>query len=258
MAQAIGLALDIFCWQALVAGIVSLTIAWSASRFLPTIARERFSLPAAAAIGLFAGYVLLPRDSAPLLPSQSRDFLPYLALIAAVASAFAAGRQPFIRWTIFLITIALAASLLTPAWPIIGLTRPASIVLLIIYFLLLSLLLESVPPRLTGRTYVALFSLSAAALAVVVGAYLSIKFAQLAAIAAASLAGCFVAACIAPQQPTRSLISVFVVVVGGLAYVSSVEPDPPLAGFLVIPLIALSIWASLITLAFPFPSGQKG
>jgi len=182
--------------------------------------------------------------------------------MAAVASASAAGRRPFIRWTIFLITIALAASLLTPTWAIFGLTRPASIVVLIVYLLLLSLTLETVPPRLTGRTYVALCFLSAAVLAIVVGAYLSIKFAQLAAIAAASLAGCFAAACLAPQsvsqQSIRGLTSVFVVLVGGLAYVSTVEPDPPLAGFLVIPLIPLSIWLASVVRAVPFAPGKNG
>jgi hypothetical protein len=262
VAQAISLALDIFCWQALIAGIVSLAIAWSASRYLPTSVRDGFAFPAAAALGFFAGYALLPRDSAPLLPSQSRDFLPYLALIAAVASASAAGRRPFIRWTIFLITIALAASLLTPTWAIFGLTRPASIVVLIVYLLLLSLTLETVPPRLTGRIYVALLSISTAALAVVVGAYLSIKFAQLAAIAAASLAGCFAAACLAsqfaPQQSSRGIIPLFVVLVGGLAYVSSIEPDPPLLGFLVVPLIPLSIWLASVVRAVPFAPGKNG
>jgi hypothetical protein len=83
--------LTIFGLPALAATVTALLIALVCRRGLPLQLGQRL-LPLAAAAGFFLGYVLLPRDWAPLLPQHSWHWLPYLAIAAAVAAA--AGPPP--------------------------------------------------------------------------------------------------------------------------------------------------------------------
>jgi hypothetical protein len=77
----------IFGLPAIAAAAMALTTALVIPRVLPSALAQRAALPLAKAAAFFAGYALLPRDWAPLVPQHSWHWLPYLALAAAVAAA---------------------------------------------------------------------------------------------------------------------------------------------------------------------------
>jgi hypothetical protein len=80
---------------------------------------------------------------------------------------------------------------------------------------------------------------------VATGAAVAVRFGQLAAIAAGGLAGTWIAGLLSAKRgdlPVLSVIPVFAVVVGGVAWIACVEPEPAMAGLLVIPLLPLGIW----------------
>src|SRR5262249_49485167 len=81
--------------------------------------------------------------------------------------------------------------------------------------------------------------------AVIIGAMVSARLAQLAAMSA----GAFTAAAIsnawflkASDRAHRSLIAVFAILIGGIAWLAFVEPDPPQPMLLIIPLLPLLLW----------------
>src|SRR5262245_34797907 len=190
---ALGLLLEIFGPAALVAGITSLVIAAIALRRLSATANDRWALPAAAAIGYFAGYLMLPRSWAALVPqsAQSWQWLPYLGpLAAACATIFQS--QVILRRVVLAGLAIVSGSLLTPNWPIFGLAWPASIVVLTAYLLALCFVFELAFRRSAlSHGLLVLLSFAAAITAVGIGAALSTRLAQLAAIAATAFLGCW-------------------------------------------------------------------
>ena len=116
--------------------------------------------------------------------------------------------------------------------------------LLAAYLFLLSVLLAALPDRLLESTAVGLLTVSAGATALLIAAGVSIKYGQVAALAAAALAGCFGASFYTANRAVaiRGLIPVFVVLVGGLAFVGVIEPTPPLPIILVAPAAPLMLW----------------
>jgi hypothetical protein len=111
--------------------------------------------------------------------------------------------------------------------------------------------LDALPDRLLGRLFLVHLTLVAMAVAVLLAAAVSLKYGQIAGIAAAALAGCGAAAFLAKRPPaTRGLIPAFAVLVGGAAFVGCIEPQPPLARMLLAPAAPLVLW--------PFASGPLG
>jgi hypothetical protein len=249
----IGLAFDIFGSPALVAAIASLAIATLGQRFGSQRA-EPFIPPVAIAIGYFLGYLALPRGWAALWPQAGRSWqwLPYLGLAAAAVgfiTAAAGNRRQLLRHlTVGGLALA-AAWLLTPHVPIVGLARPAIIFLLTCYLLLVAAPLQALPSRLLGHALLGLLAISAGVLAVLVGAEISFRLAQLAAIAAAALAGCLAARFfgLSSTEPSvRSVIPMFGVLAGGLAFIACVEPEQPLLPLLLVPAAPLGLWLMIV------------
>jgi hypothetical protein len=237
-----GLALEIFGLAAIVSAAVSLFVAWLARRLLPA-STQRATLPAALAIGFFAGYLALPRSWAALAPDQAWHWLPYLGFAAAIAGSMPT--RAWLRRLGVLCLAVLAGYFLAPDWPVFGLSRPGSVVIAALYFWLIAALLEALPSRLLGPAFVGLLALTATLSAVAIGAEVSLRFAQLGAIAAGGLAACWLGGFLnaRPAEPAiRGLIPLFAVLVGGIAFVGCVEPDPPAPGLLVLPFVPL-IWS---------------
>jgi hypothetical protein len=108
------------------------------------------------------------------------------------------------------------------------------------------------PDRLNGRPLLGLMIASAAVLAAAIAAEVSIGLAQLAGIAAVSLAGCAgVIVWARPMQPhdaIRGLMPVYAALVGGSAFSAAVYPDPPITWLAALPLLPLVIWLAPIIL----------
>lgn len=235
-----GLALQIFPPAAtLVAGATALVLALVGRR-LPRASSVR--QPLALAAGYFAGHVVLLRSWTALVPQQAWDWLAYLGIAAAAAGALTSGRGRAGRWIALAASLLLAACLLTPSWPIVGVPWPASIAISGAYLFGLAALLELFPPRISAALEIGVLALAAAAVSVCVAAAISIQFAQRAAIASAALAGCAVA-CIARDQSaiaTQAGISlVYLVLVGGIALTACFYPEQPLLALLLLPAAPL-------------------
>src|SRR5262249_4622210 len=140
-----------------------------------------------------AGYSVLPRSWASLVPQQPWQWLPLLGIAAAAVGAATpiAGRYAPARWLALGMLCAGAAYVRTPTWPIFGGSRPLSVGIGRTYLFCLAAAIELGGPRSLSDLFVGLLALAAGALAVWVGAAVSLRFAQLAAIAAAGLAGCW-------------------------------------------------------------------
>jgi len=260
MRQALDLALDIFGLAAAAALVVSLALAWAARRLTPPRWAGHYIVACAVAVGFVAGYALLPRNWAAwkLDATQPWTSLPYLGLMAAI---FAAAFPPAPRsqsWKFVLVAVGpIAAVYLTPNWAVFGLAREKARWILLAYLLLVGVPLQYLPARLANHALPAILAVAAAMAALVSGAMVSIRFAQLAATAAGALAGSWIAALLSPKPglPGKNVVPVYTVLVGGIAWIACVEPDPPQTGSLVIPLIPLALW--LVPLVSRIATGRS-
>jgi hypothetical protein len=89
----------------------------------------------------------------------------------------------------------------------------------------------------------AAMALTAGVVAILLGAEVSLMFGQLTGIAAAALGGaCVCGFLTGPNGAARGAIPVYVVLVGGLAYVGAIEPEQPVLGILLAAAAPLSLW----------------
>jgi hypothetical protein len=272
VAQAIGLLLDIFGLASLVALLASLAITAACRRGARFAAQLRespplrgakadsiglawtghFILPISVAIAYFLGYATLPRSWAALIPqeNQSWQWLPYLGLTAAIFAASFPHSPRWSAWKFTVVAVApIAGAALAPTWPIFGLGQQSLRVVVALYLLAVGLPLQHLPSRLVGNAFAALLCTTAIAIALASGMMVSTRLAQLAAIAAAALAGSWIGFQFGRrpiESSFRSLIPVFAVLIGGVAWSACVEPDPPLAWVLILPLLPLLIWLTVI------------
>ncbi len=235
--------------------LTAAAVAWSACRVLPAQFAGRYALGIALAAGFFVGYWLLP-DWAALVPTKHWQWLPYLSSAAVLGGLTLAGG---VSWPERLIAYGalavVAAWQLVPLWEELQPPRHYSVPLLAVYLAMIAAGLAVLPDRLLGPLFVGLLAASAGTVALLIAIGVSLTYGQVAAIAAAALAGCFLMSLwskltrrasegSAAQLPTtiRGLIPVFIVLVGGLAFVGTIEPSPPLPAILLAPAAPLMLW----------------
>lgn len=242
-------------------------------RLLPARIAERLALPLAVTAGFCAGYWLLGEWTA-LVPQKHRQWLPWLAMLgSAVAAALPprmregeTGRQRekhepaplsfsvslLLRCLAFPALFVVSAWVLVPTWEALWPPRLVAIPLLAVYLLLLLVLLATLPDRLLGRLFGFLLTAAAVTVGLQIAIGVSAKIGLVALAAAAALGGCAVSACL-PRRETktgessrasasRSLIPVFAVLIGGLAFVGTIEPQEPLPIILLAPAAPLALW----------------
>jgi hypothetical protein len=250
-----GIVVDILC-NLVLPFALALLVAALCTRLLPGDAAARWRFVAGAAAGIALGYVLLP-EWAPLAPERHWQWLPYLAIAGAILGAIASGDR-VLSWERALVSAllsAVAALAIVPFWESLQPPRPISVPLLGCYFYLLITLTAAVPQRLQGRTFTALLTLSAVTTTLVVAIEVSLKFGHLGAVLFSSLAG--VAACglFFPMRSTeasdaslsialsnRSLVALYGVAIGGLAFVGAIEKTPAATPLLILPAAPLVLW----------------
>jgi hypothetical protein len=231
-------------------------------RFAPADHRGAFVLPVAVALGYYAGYAVLPRSWAALLPQPnfSWQWLPYLGVFAAALAAIShalakAGRT--ITWYLAIMSIApVVGAALAPSWTVFGLTRKPMIYLIAAYLIVIGIPLQRLPVRLLNLSFLGAATTAATLLALVTGAMQSVTLSRLAAIAAGAIAGSTIACAIGPRPADswiRGFVPVYVALVGGAAVVFAVEPDPPQPGLLAIGLLPLAMWLMVV---IPIRKGQ--
>ncbi|MCH7863259.1 MAG: hypothetical protein IH998_16740, partial [Proteobacteria bacterium] len=199
------------------------------------------------AAAFFVGYALLPAWAA-IAPTRHWHWLPYLGLVAMVMGpvGLAPGLLRVERWLLTFLLAVLAAWLLVPTWADLQPARPTYVLILTAYILLLSMLLDPLPAHVPVRLFLAALTIVAGAGAIMLAVFVSLTFGQLAGIAATAMAGCTIAAFrVGGPTLTRAVIPAFAVLVGGSLFVGSIEPDPALHGFLLVPAAPLGLWTCL-------------
>lgn len=239
-----GFVIDILLYGGVVPAVVAFSLVFVLRRVLPASAAERYPTAIAFAAAFFVGYALLPSWAA-IAPTRHWHWLPYLGLVAMVMGpvGLAQGLLRVERWLLTLLLAVLAAWLLVPTWADLQPSRPTYILILTAYVLLLSMLLDPLPARVPARLFLAALTIVAGAGALMLAVFVSLTFARLAGVAAAAMAGCAVAAFRngGPTMP-RAVIPAFAVLLGGSLFVGSIEPDPALHGFLLVPAAPLGLW----------------
>jgi hypothetical protein len=239
--------IEVLVYGGIVPAAIAVAIVCLSRRFLPESVSNRYAAAIAFAVAFFVGYALLP-SWADLLPKRHWQWLPYLGAVAVVLGpvGLATGVRAPERWLLFLLLAIATAWALVPTWP--GLKPPRSVYVpcLAGYLLLLTTLLEPLPARLIGKLFVALLTVVSGSVAIALAAFVSLKFGQVAGIAAAATAGCWVASLFHNHDSTtRGLVPAFTIVVGGLAFVGFIEPQQPLKAMLLVPAAPLALWASV-------------
>lgn len=239
-----GFVTDILFYGGVVPAAVAVSLVFLLRRLLPASAAQRYPTAVAFAAACFVGYALLP-SWAVTAPTRHWHWLPYLGLVAMVTGpvGLAPGLLRVERWLLTLLLAVLAAWLLVPTWADLQPARPTYVRILTAYVLLLSMLLDPLPARVPVRLFLATLTIVASVGAIMVAVFISLTFGQLAGIAAAAMAGCTIAASRAGDPTmTRAVIPAFAVLVGGSLFVGSIEPDPALHGFLLVPAAPLGLW----------------
>ena len=214
-------------------------------KLVPAAWSEHSALPLGVALGFFAGYWLLPEWAA-LQPERHWQWLPYLALPAALAGGLPVRAGRLVRWLALAVLALAAASLLVPKWPELYPPRLVSVGLVTAYLAALSAALDALPDRAAGRWFAGSLVAIAAVLTVVLLAFgNSALFARVSLVAVAALVGSFAATFFAglnSAQAARSAAPVYVILTGGLAYVGAIDPSPPLPWMLLVPVLTLAWW----------------
>jgi hypothetical protein len=192
--------------------------------------------------------LVLPRSFAALVPQQNQawQWLPYFGVITALLSASLSPMSRPAAWIFPLVIAACtAAAAFAPNWPIFELPPRWLHMVVACYLLIVGGPLLYLPGRVQERWMLPALACSGAITAVGIGAMVSTRLAQLAALSA----GAFAAAAIvsawlakASERSLRNLIAVYAVLVGSPAWLAFVEPDPPQWPLLIVPLLPLLLW----------------
>lgn len=210
-------------------------------RCLAAETAERYAAPLAVAVGYCVGYAITFRAEG-LVPKRHWHWTPYLALLAVVMGAISqsGGLKRFERWLLTLFAAFVAAWFLVPTWGTLKPGRTVWIPVLAGYFFLLATALEPVARRLSARLILALLTFTAAAVAALIAAFVSLTYAQAAGTVAAALGGALAATWLTSKTlPPRGLGFAYAVLVGGWAFVGCVEPQEPIVWLLIVPASAV-------------------
>jgi hypothetical protein len=261
--QAIGLLGDIFGLATIVSLAVALAVAAGGTRLIRSGRGSDLVLPCAIVIGFFAGYLMLPRSFAALMPQQNQpwQWLPYFAAMTAILSASLSPLSRPAAWVLPLVVSAcIAAAAFAPRWSIFGLTQRPLHLVVALYLVLVGGPLLYLPGKVRAGWLLPSLTISGAITALVVGAMVSTRLAQLAAVSA----GAFAAAAIAnmwfskaSDRSLRSLVAIFAILAGGSAWLAFVDPDPPEPIMLVVPLLPLLLWP-IAAIRVPSAGGKIG
>lgn len=231
----------------LIPAVTALAVAAICLKYLPP-AVARYAFAAATATGFCVGSLLYP-DRLPLVPERHWHWLPYLGLLAIWLGSVPERMPWWLRWLGYAGLAALAGAELVPGYADL---QPAWYVLtplLTVYLFAITCLLSLLPERLRGRLFLGLLAATAAATSVLVTSEISLRIGLFSLRIAAALATCGVVswlirfpAAVKLQSAVLALIPVFVVLVGGTAFVGAIEPQEPRYLLLLTTIAPLMLW----------------
>jgi hypothetical protein len=238
-------AIEVLFFGGVIPAAITIAVVFAANSLFAENVADRWAMAAGMSIAFIAGYAILP-DWAAFWPERHWQWLPYLAAAAMVIGPVGLARGVWTaeRWLLWILLAAVSAWFLVPTWQTLDPPRQVYIPLLAAYLVLLTALIDPLARRFSPNVVLAQLALAASAVAIlVVAGAKSMVYGQLAGIAAAATAGCFLAAFLSSSRSmTRGMVSVYSVLVGGMAFVGYVEPEKPLAGMLLLPAAPAAMW----------------
>ena len=247
--------LSLFVQTALVPIIVSVIVAAAISQ-LPRIAPASGAVSLAA--GFFAGWA--QQEWTTLWPTRYLDWLPWVALVLAiVATGFALKTPRTILLPITGLACLAAAWLLVPAFPALQPARPIAVVMIGAISILLAGPLEHSAVRINSRLLTVCLMAAGTAAAVILAQSFALKFAQIAGLLTASLAGSLLLGKSNAQRSTVGLQLVFVTMLANLMFIghASSSSSVPSYSYALVVLAPLALFAASRKDSAAEPSRQR-
>ncbi len=215
-------------------------------RLLPTDLGQRYAAPLAFGVACVTGYALT--DAFVFPPERHWQWLPLLVLPSGLVSGIAAAKSLRLleRFVLWLLACLVAAWLIVPDWASLSPSRLVWIGGLVPALTLLAALLEPLATRVPNPSRFLSYAIAALGIAVLTAAFLSLTYGKLAIVPAASLAGCFLGSLGGRSGPAQGLGLPYAIVVGGWAFVATIDPPSPLWLLLVAALAPLALWCTAI------------
>jgi hypothetical protein len=226
---------------ALVAG----TVLFLVTRFAALEVLKRSAAAVALAAGFLAGYGLL--GLGPWKPQSHWHWLPYNLLLSLVALPLVgrvSGRW-IIQGLLSLLVAGAAAWVLVPTWPDLAPPRTIQMVVWTVAVVAMTLLLEPLTRRVSGRLLPLVLTATLLAAAIVLALSGSLRFAQIAGLGMAALAGMTVAASrVGTAEPLSGAALSFSLLVSGLLLVGHVNSFSavPTISYVLVPPAPLLLW----------------
>lgn len=172
-------------------------------------------------------------------PTQYWHWLPIAGLAVALVYSPATLLPTLLRRIGWAAAAAWSAWLLVPTWPNLEPTQTVMIPMLAVYLFFLGWLFERAANRARAGQHFTVLIVTAITLAVCVAVLFSLEYAEVALMVAASLAGCWLSTIIVKceQASLVPLMACTSLLLGGIAFVSYVYPQPPIYEFLLVPLV---------------------
>lgn len=224
--------------------VIALGGDWLLSRLLPEPAASRYPVVVGLLAGFVIGYLLLP-DWAAVVPSRHWHWFPWLGLAAGFTGSMGVRAGPVGRWLLIIAMCVAAACFLVPTWASLDPPRFAWLITFSAGLCGLIGLTDPLPPRIGGRLFLGLLSVTAAAVALMIAACVSVTYARIAGVAACSLSGVWAAACLKAtddESAVRAALPAIWTIVGGIAFVACIESERPQYGLLLLPIAPLGLW----------------
>lgn len=227
----------------LVPACLSIAVAWAIRRFFPRDAGRLISGAIGCAAGFFAGFAAL--ETGNLRPTTYWHWLPWVGVVASIAGPI--GLLPRVptagRWGLWLTAAIGCGWLLVPNWADLNPPRIAYVSIFAAVVFLLTSLLEILARRNPSSSLSMSLCISAWCGAVLLSAFVSLRFGLLTVAAAAALSGCCVVSTRdSARELVRGVILFYSVVVGGLMLVGELAAVLPRVCFLLILAASLMLW----------------
>jgi hypothetical protein len=223
--------------------VVSIAMPLVCRRWMPQSMARRYALPVALSAGFVATYGCL--EPAEWLPTRHWHWMPYIALSAMIVGPISIARGVWMleRCLLTLIVAIISASVLVPTWASLEPTRKWYVCFLASYLFVLATCLPPLADRVSPKILLPLLLAIGLMLAVLILAIASVGLGLLAGIMSSALLGSgLVAYWYRDSLSLQSLVFVFSILAGGVAFVGYIDPDPPLKGLLLLPASPLALW----------------
>ena len=190
----------------------------------------------ALACGFFAGWA--SQDWATMKPARYLDWLPYAAILLAVAAVVSAGIPNKFKWLVQAAAVVLVTWLMVPSFPRLQPTRPVATAMVAVLSWGLIQASAGSQTQVPQRVLVAGLMAMGTSVSLIMAQSFGLKFAQIAGMLTAALAGALI---FRSERIVAGLTVVFLPLLCNLLFMgyASSSSDVPWYSFAIVPLAVL-------------------